>query len=762
MNARILSVASLAAVCALSVQVQAEPWITHFGMTGQGYQDFYDNELPNGYRPIAVSVNGTNVNPRFSGVWVNDGVAPGNWAARHGLTAAEYQTELEDLLDLGFRVISVDATGTGADPRFTAVWVNDGVGAGDWDTRYGLTSAEYNGWTNDLWNQGIVPIWVQGYGDPGDIRFAAAYRRNFEGWSYAARHNMTVAEYQDEIEDKVADGFRLICSSAYGDEDNPTFAAIWVLPDGNNWEIQPKWIARHGDEGSDLQDDIDDLGSTYYQPVCIEEYGPSNDPRFAHVWVEDVPAPVFSANGASAHASLDDAVKSFMIDRKISRGALAVTVNGKLVHNRAYTYMHPSAPDTQTDTRFRLASCSKPLTGIGIQKLIELNPGITLNSRLVDILPAADTIPWMDDVPFGRVTIRHLLNHTAGWDDAAPGGHTYEFPLGVFNNINALDPMYSDFTITNTLGTALPLSDNEIMTFMQRVYFDTFPGTAYAYSNFGYFLAGRVIEVVSGQTYEQFMRDNVFCPVGAGLIAAGSTAADDALPDESNYRDAFNRLRTTRLDESGDIVPLPYGGGFNVEVRTPNGGWVASAQELARVLNAFTNPAASPILTQASINQMWTGSAANSGYGLGWILNSDKQWHNGSYNGTRTHVCRRDDGITFNILFNQTAPGNTPVAGLDGDIFNDLNDAIDAIQAMAPIGGAPPWPTWDLFGPGTCGHTAPCPGDLNGDGQIGSADLATLLSLWGFNPGSPADLNGDTFVNAADLANLLALWGRCR
>ena len=49
--------------------------------------------------------------------------------------------------------------------------------------------------------------------------------------------------------------------------------------------------------------------------------------------------------------------------------------------------------------------------------------------------------------------------------------------------------------------------------------------------------------------------------------------------------------------------------------------------------------------------------------------------------------------------------------------------------------------------------------DLNGDGVVGSADLAILLAAWGQNPGHPADLNGDGVVGSADLAILLGYWG---
>ena len=52
-------------------------------------------------------------------------------------------------------------------------------------------------------------------------------------------------------------------------------------------------------------------------------------------------------------------------------------------------------------------------------------------------------------------------------------------------------------------------------------------------------------------------------------------------------------------------------------------------------------------------------------------------------------------------------------------------------------------------------------GDLNGDGEVGPADLANLLAAWGTDPSGPPDFNDDNTVGPADLAALLALWGGC-
>lgn len=57
--------------------------------------------------------------------------------------------------------------------------------------------------------------------------------------------------------------------------------------------------------------------------------------------------------------------------------------------------------------------------------------------------------------------------------------------------------------------------------------------------------------------------------------------------------------------------------------------------------------------------------------------------------------------------------------------------------------------------------SAPCPGDLNGDGNIDISDLLLLLAAWGENPGHEADLNGDGNVDVSDLLLLLSAWGPC-
>ncbi|MEC9233275.1 MAG: hypothetical protein VX403_05140, partial [Planctomycetota bacterium] len=64
--------------------------------------------------------------------------------------------------------------------------------------------------------------------------------------------------------------------------------------------------------------------------------------------------------------------------------------------------------------------------------------------------------------------------------------------------------------------------------------------------------------------------------------------------------------------------------------------------------------------------------------------------------------------------------------------------------------------------PGTCEPAPLCPPDLDGDGQVGGADLTLLLSAWGcVGEDCTADLDGSGDVGGADLTLLLSAWGGC-
>jgi CubicO group peptidase (beta-lactamase class C family) len=97
---------------------------------------------------------------------------------------------------------------------------------------------------------------------------------------------------------------------------------------------------------------------------------------------------------------------------------------------------------------------------------------------------------------------------------------------------------------------------------------DHVPGTNYDYSNFGYCILGRVIEEITGQTYEQAVKTLVLTPIGITDMTIGGNTFAQKLPKEVTYY--------------GQYGEDPYA--MNVSRMDSHGGWIATAADLARFL----------------------------------------------------------------------------------------------------------------------------------------------------------------------------------
>jgi CubicO group peptidase (beta-lactamase class C family) len=162
--------------------------------------------------------------------------------------------------------------------------------------------------------------------------------------------------------------------------------------------------------------------------------------------------------------------------------------------------------------------------------------------------------------------------------------------------------MFSDVRIADALGIPLPISRERIATFMIGQPLQSTPGAQFAYSNFGYSLLGKVIEVTSGLSYQEYVIQMVFSPLNITRPRLAKTLCQFQLDSEVNYHSQFNG--STVFDRSGTQVPSPYGA-WNIENMDAHGGWLASAVDLVRFASTFDNASTSPVLNQASIDSMF-------------------------------------------------------------------------------------------------------------------------------------------------------------
>ena len=190
--------------------------------------------------------------------------------------------------------------------------------------------------------------------------------------------------------------------------------------------------------------------------------------------------------------------------------AVAVIQDGELRERRVvgYANLEWSVPATP-DTVFRLASLTKPFTAMAVMALAEAGR-LELDAAVGDVLPEAP-------VHTRGVKLIHLLNHTSGIIDylALPG-----FWDGPSRRAVQLDEACRYFLDQ-------PLQSE--------------PGVRYAYSNSGYVLLGKIIEIVCGAPYADVLKERLFEPLGlrrtfhahvAPIIcgrAAGYTHGEDGL-----------------------------------------------------------------------------------------------------------------------------------------------------------------------------------------------------------------------------------------
>lgn len=400
----------------------------------------------------------------------------------------------------------------------------------------------------------------------------------------------------------------------------------------------------------------DDLARQGYRPICDSD---------------DVVTWRASGIEVGSLRGFDDAVQSYMKERDIARGSLAVTYRGRLVLARGYTWAPANEAETSPRSLFRIASVSKPLTAVGILRLVE-SKRLDLEQRIVPLLKLVGPIDprWED------VTVRQLLIHRGGWDRAA-----------------SFDPMFADFRIGKERGRPLPTTPDSIINFMTGVKLDFDPGSRYAYSNFGYCLLGRVIERVTNQPYGDYTRAEVLRPLGVTGMRLARSLRENAALDEVDYVDSLGAKTRNVMGEGADRVPRPYGG-FNIESMDAHGGWIGSAIDLVRFAASFDRPDEHPVLSRETIDRMWSRPSEvpadeASFNAMGWwvrgVGDDLDAWHTGSLPGTWALLVHRHEGINWMAAFNRRSEGTMPDSGA---IDPALHRAADAVTE---------WPEHDLF-----------------------------------------------------------------
>jgi len=388
-------------------------------------------------------------------------------------------------------------------------------------------------------------------------------------------------------------------------------------------------------------------------------------------------------------SSCDTQVQNFMATYNIPGLTFALAKDGELKYMRSFGNADISATEpTQPYHMFRIASVSKPITSIGIMKMIE-DGDIALGDKVFGPGGLLENHWYFSgssiiDNRVYDITVQHLLEHSAGWDSSVDCFPNPTSPYPWF--FSGCDPIAVPLHVTQTQGQPNPVKEEFLINYLLEKNLNFTPGTAYAYSNMGYLILSEIIEEVSGKSYEAYMQDEILHPLGIYDMYIGENLLEDKREREGEY--IGNGFTTLDLYGSGNLVPWQYGG-FAIDAMDGHGGWIATARDLVRLLVAVDGFNTKPdILLPATITNMVTPSVNNANYAKGWAVNaSNNWWHSGAVDGTATYWVRSNSGYTWAILLNKRiVDGTAPAfwAALDGLGWNCIS-------------GASGFPTFDLL-----------------------------------------------------------------
>jgi CubicO group peptidase (beta-lactamase class C family) len=304
----------------------------------------------------------------------------------------------------------------------------------------------------------------------------------------------------------------------------------------------------------------------------------------------------------------------------VPSASIAVVQHGKLMYIQAYGFARlaadsaPAIPATP-EMRYSIGSVSKQFTAAAILMLQEQGK-LSLDD------PVGKYIPGL--TRGDEVTIRQILSHTSGYQDYWP----------------------EDYVMTPMLH---PETAQQILDTWAKKPLDFDPGTEWQYSNTNFVIAGRIVEIVSGEPLFQFLTERIFRPLG--MTSVWNSDANQLMPPDATayYRHALGPLR-----------PAPKEGA----------GWMFAAGELAMTAHDLAlwdeSLIAQSLLKPESYKAMFTEVKLKDGkgteYGLG-VEVRDRDGHrsiehSGEVSGfVSDNEVLIDDGAAVAVLTNQDAVG---------------------------------------------------------------------------------------------------------
>ena len=296
--------------------------------------------------------------------------------------------------------------------------------------------------------------------------------------------------------------------------------------------------------------------------------------------------------------TIDQICQDFAKKNHLPSLVYGLVVDGKVVHSNALGIANTTTnSNANLQSVYRIASMSKSFTAMAILQLRDAGK-LKLDDPVYSFIPELKGQKFSTDSP--EITIRHLLTHAAGFPEDNPWG-----------------------------DRQLAISDETMLKmFKKGISFSNTAGTNYEYSNMGFAMLGYIIKKVSGQTYQNYITEKIFKPLGM----------NNTYWDYTKVPKNQLALGYRWLDENWVEQPMLGDGAYGAM-----GGMLTTIEDFGKYMAfhlfaSVSDKPESPVLKRSSLREMhqpWNFSAFNVdnktatgkscptisayGYGLRWV-----------------------------------------------------------------------------------------------------------------------------------------------
>ncbi len=639
-----------------AVSAGAVPFVQRHNMSAATFQSEYDFWTAAPYQYRLTRLCGTEVSgaARYTAIFEQSAKTT-RWTSRLGLTATEFINYNASVQLAGYRLYWLDAFVVGPETFYNGLWEDTNGPA----QRIRLGQTLGNHQTTNTANEaaGFYRTDVSSCAFSGTGYHSAIWREGSDP-DYFFTFDQSWSTYQTSFIALNNAEFQLWRVSGYELGAGERFSSVWRRS-ALGWSL------------TGMRDDVfesQNRNAQYqgYRPVAVEPYQIGGETRYNAQWARN------GGFGNARLAEINAAVDGYLTEHSLPGLSLAIMREGRLVYARGFGFAN-TATGEQADPlhRWRIASTSKTVCAVATLRALEDSPTWSLDSKCFG--PGAlfgNDFGNIVSNPYStnekKITIRHLLNMTAGWDDDSPLWFNDNVLLGT--NHAAI------------IGFRLD-NNNPFWA----------PGTHARYNNFNYAVAARVPEKITGLSFEDYCEREIFTPCGMTAMGVGGRTAANRLSGEVAYYEG------TYYGPPEAVWPARMDGST---------AWVARPMELLLMARRIDgNPRHRDIIGGYALSQMRLANGqpdANnnaSSYGMGWYPSTrhGQTWwqHNGSMAGTQAILCISEDGSqAFAYATNSVDSSDR----FSNQFRNLVLDQMNEVQTT-PVepGQSSAWPEIDLF-----------------------------------------------------------------